>query len=160
MTLELPRGWMRRLGLTLSADSATLLVSEESSRVREVTLTSGNVVTVSGGTGPGYYDRVSAVAARFRNVTDLHQARGAVALSDAGNNMLRVWWRDTSGIIETLAGSGLQGTASGEALHAEFDGLSGCAWIRMGRLVVSERHRLRMVAAGFDGVGVTIALPR
>ena len=132
-------------GLTLSADYATLLVSEESSRVREVTLASGNVVTVSGGTGPGYYDRVSAVAARFRNVTDLDQARGAVALSDAGNNMLRVWWRDTSGAVETLAGSGLQGTASGEALHAEFDGLSGCVWINMGRLVVTERHRLRMV---------------
>ncbi len=143
-----PRGFAQR------ADGTLIIADGNNQRIRAVTIdaTSGaatQVSTLAGEGVAGYVDGPAAKA-RFQTPHDVAVAAdGTVYVADLGN--LRIRRITASGVVSTLAGSGVSGTIDGAAGVARF--VAPVALTLMGNdLLVSDRsgHKIRRVAIG-DG---------
>ena len=108
-------------------------------RVRKVD-PNGIITTIAGNGQQGYSgDGGPAIAAQLNQPV-------AIAVNDAGDiyvaDNARIRKVDTSGLITTIAGNGIEGYSGdgGPATDAQFDFMSGMALDRIGNIYISEWH--------------------
>jgi sugar lactone lactonase YvrE len=161
--------------LTLMPNSATLLADlnpngADTSYEFEVSpgpdFDAVRVTTVAGGT-PGFSDATGAAAQLNRPQGLATDANGNIYVADTLNNRIRQI--TPSGVVSTLAGTGVAGFADGPAAAAQFDGPTGIVVAANGALYVTDNHRVRAIFAGqvstlagtgeasfTDGVGIAV----
>lgn len=157
-------------GLLFDREGRLLIFDTESHTIRRVDLATGVINTVIGSTRQGFSgDGGPAVAAElYRPHNGVMDAEGRLVFGDSFNQRIRRWDPRT-GVITTIAGSGVQGSAADgtPARNAPFTFFGAMVYDREGRLVfTSLDHRIlaidrddiiRVLAgtgtAGFSGDG-------
>ncbi len=135
-------------GLAVDAAGNLYVADTFNHRVRKIT-PEGIITTVAGTGRPGFSgDGDLAVRAELRfPLAVALDSEGQLYIADAGNN--RVRRVDHSGVITTVAGSGVRGFAGdeGPALQAALDTPSALAFDKDGNLLIADmgNHRLRRV---------------
>ena len=111
---------------------------------------SGVVSTLAGNGERGFADGTKA---KFADPFGIVAYGTSVYITDAGNNRIRKI--DSSGIVSTVAGSGVAGFADGPGLLAKFSSLSGITVDSQQNLYVTDKHRIRKITP--SGIVSTIA---
>ena len=139
-------------GLAPLPNGDFVVADQLSHRIRRITL-AGDVTTFAGEAAPGIVDG-NALDARFNQPQDVAvDDLGNVYGSDVGNHRLRRI--DTTGVVTTLAGSGVEGFFDGAENVAQFFGQEGIAaaggfiYVADGTRGVSMQpyHRIRVLLA-------------
>jgi sugar lactone lactonase YvrE len=147
-------------GLALDTANNLYIADTHSHRIRELNLTTGNIITVAGN-APGFSgDTGPATSAQLNLPTALAlDATGNLYIADTGNHRIRKLSL-TTGIITTIAGTGTQGFSGddGPATSAAIDSPTGLAIDTAGNLYLADTHnnRIREIAAS-TGTITTIA---
>lgn len=127
-------------GVVVEGNGDILVADQKNHRIRKITL-EGTVTTFAGDGTPDMVDGPLA-SARFNMPQDLAiDAAGNVYVSDYGNRRIRRI--STSGIVRTVAGTGVAGYADGAGNAAQFYGQEG--------LAVSDDGKTLYVADGTHG---------
>lgn len=141
------------------AGSSLYIADSANHRVRKIDLGSGVITTVAGGAGSGFAgDGGQATAAILQDPKAVYAApSGDLYIADSGNE--RVRRVDRSGIITTIAGTGVAGFSGdgGPATTAQFDGPRSLAGDSAGNIYVADdnNHRIRRIDP--SGVITTVA---
>ncbi len=122
----------------------------------------GQIITTIAGTGAGAYtgDGIQATASALQSPYGVGMdSLGNIFIGDANNNRVRKI--NTSGIISTVAGTGVAGF-NGDGLLATNTQLNfpyGMSVNRAGMIVIADRsnHRIRSIQTELGGVVTTIA---
>lgn len=111
-----------------------------SQRIRRITPT-GEVSTLAGSGANGSADGTGAEATfKFPSGVAV-DAAGNVIVADQNHKIRQI---TPAGIVTTLAGSGLDGFADGEALEAEFNYPNGIAFDREGNILIADNSNGRI----------------
>lgn len=147
-------------GVALDPAGANLYIADSANhRVRRVDLGSGLITTVAGTGTPGAEgDGGPAPAAQLQDPKSIYVGpSGEFFIADSGNDRIRRV--DRSGVITTVAGTGVTGYAGdgGPATAAQFDGPRGVAGDAAGNLYVADdnNHRVRRIDPA--GIITTVA---
>jgi sugar lactone lactonase YvrE len=134
---------------------STLLLAFTSTAFAQgiLTVTPSRSVSTTAGTGTAGYsgDGGGAIAATLAKPSAIaYDASGNLYIADANNHVIREV--SISGIISTVAGSGVEGYAGdgAAATAAELDTPTGIAVDKPGNLYIADSHnqRIRMVSGG------------
>jgi len=109
-------------------------------------ITSVGVVSTYAGTGAAGYQDGTAASAKFNSPSDLCvDDSGNVFVSDFENQRIRKI--SVSGMVSTVAGSGVEGYANGSSSVAKFDYPRGICVDKQGNLYVGDswNHRIRKI---------------
>ncbi|OQX06606.1 MAG: hypothetical protein BWK80_50500, partial [Desulfobacteraceae bacterium IS3] len=145
-------------GLALD-DAGNIYISDsDNSRIRKVD-TDGIITTVAGSGVRGYYgDGISATEAKLRYPKGLAtDAEGNLYIADTYNRRIRKV--DTSGIITTVAGTGIYGYSGdgGPAVSARFMLPLEVLSDRTGNLYICDQEASCIRKVGTDGIIITVA---
>jgi sugar lactone lactonase YvrE len=167
-------------GITVGEDGTVYIADTGNQRIRSIT--SGQINTYAGTGLAGFSgDNGPATAAKLSQPTALAtDGQGNLLLCDTANHRIRSI--SASGVIATVAGTGVQGFSGdgSAAISAELDSPAGIAVAKDGRIFVADthNHRLRVIATdntietfagtgsmGYSGdggaaAGASLALPR
>lgn len=144
-------------GVAVGPDGSLYVADYGNNRIRKITFDGqggATVSTLAGNAAPGFADG-QGVLARFAAPSDLTvDAQGVVFVADTDNNRVRRIAPD--GAVTTIAGSGTEGMADGEALEAQLSTPSDVAVDSRGRVFVADtgNHAIRVLR---DGRLVTLA---
>jgi len=144
-------------GVACDASGNVYVADQGNQRIRRIVVATGVVTTLAGGGSGGYLDG-TGTAARFSNPFGVAcDASGNVYVADYANNRIRRIVAAT-GVVTTLAGSGVAGYADGTGPAAQFNLPYGIACEASGNLYVTDRsnHRVRRIVAA-TGVVTTLA---
>lgn len=135
--------------LALGPDGALYVSDALNQRIRKVDFTKNTIETIAGTGAVGFAgDGGPALQARFHDVRDLEFGPdGRLYLADQGNDRIRVIDLRT-GIIDTFAGSGVEGSADANGVPAkdlELDQPMGIAFDRDGALYISDTYNNRIL---------------
>ena len=150
--LNLPRG------ITIDAAGNMYIADEENNSIRKVS-TSGIITTIAGNGIAGFNsDNIAATNAELNYPTGVAiDAAGNIYISDYQNYRVRMI--NSSGIISTFAGAGIDGYSgdNGPASNAKISGPLGVAVDASGNLYIADyiNNRIRKVNA--SGLITTIA---
>lgn len=138
-------------GVAVGIDGTLYIADTGNGLVRAV---SGGLITTFAGNGTVGFggDGGPATGATFRFPNALAvDASGALLVCDSGNERVR---RISAGVIQTVAGNGVQGFAGdgGPAANAEFDTPMGLAAASDGRIFVADSHNQRIRVISTNGV--------
>ncbi len=111
-----------------------------------------NVTTYAGGT---FHDSPALEAKFFQTLGTAVDAAGNVYVADAGNHRIRKI--STTGIVSTIAGTGVAGYADGAGNVAKFNYPTGVAVDRTGNLYVADNQNQRIRKINTSGVVSTLA---
>jgi len=113
------------------------------------------IISVYAGTGfPGYLDGVAATTAQLSSPDGVAlDTLGNLYISDMGNNRIRKVTKST-GMINTIIGSGTIGTVVGSALGTQMYYPDGVAADRFGNLFIADGNNNRVLK--YNGTSVTI----
>jgi len=143
-------------GVAVGSDGTLYIADTGNGRIR--TVSGGVIMTFAGNGSVGFGgDGRAATSATFRRPNALAiDASGALLVCDAGNDRVR---RISAGVIQTLAGNGMQGFAGdgGAATSAELDIPTGLAVGSDGRIFVADSHNQRVRVIATNGVITTFA---
>ncbi len=129
----------RPYGVGVTAAGDILVADQENHRIRHISLQTGAVTTLAGDGTPDMVDGPIS-GARFHQPQDLVlDAQGNVFVSDAGNHRIRRL--GISGLVETVAGDGVEGFADGPGDLARFFGQEGIIVTAGGALFVADGTR-------------------
>jgi sugar lactone lactonase YvrE len=141
-------------GLASDAAGNLYVADTNNHAIRKITNT-GAVTTLAGNGTAGYTDGTGS-AARFTAPWGVAvDSNGNVFVADSGNHRIR---RITpTGVVTTVAGSGVAGYADGVGTRAAFNNPSGVAVRGDGTLFVADtdNHRIRRIAP--DGTVTSLA---
>jgi sugar lactone lactonase YvrE len=147
-------------GLALDTANNLYIADTHNHRIRKLNLTTGTLTTIAGAT-PGFSsDKASATSAQLNLPTALAlDASNNLYLADTGNHRIRKIIA-TTGIITTIAGTGIQGFSgdTGPAVSAAIDSPTGLALDASNDLYLADthNHRIRRINAA-TGIITTIA---
>ena len=153
-TLDSPQG------LALDLANNLYIADTHNHRIRKLNLTTGILTTIAG-TTPGFFgDTGLATSAQLNLPTALAlDSANNLYLADAGNHRIRKISAAT-GIITTIAGTGMQGFSGDNTLAtaANLDSPSGLALDSANNLYLADthNHRIRKITAA-TGILTTIA---
>jgi sugar lactone lactonase YvrE len=154
-TLDSPQG------LALDTKNNLYLADTHNHRIRKLNVTTGIITTIAGTTTAGFSGDTSlATAAQLNLPTALAlDAANNLYLADTGNHRIRKI-NATTGIITTIAGTGIQGFSgeAGPATSAAIDSPTGLALDAQSNLYLADthNHRIRKITAA-TGIITTIA---
>ncbi len=153
-----PQAILGPAGLLVSPDGDLFFVERLGNRVRR--LSSSGELTLFAGSGlPGFAgDKGPASAARLNSPQALALAPdGSILISDTGNRRLRKV--DSSGIIETFAGSGSVGSggAGAPALQAPFVAPMGMSFGTDGVLYIADAGAHQVKGISTEGIVFIVA---
>lgn len=140
-------------GLALDAAGNLFIADRDNNRIRKVDAVTGQITTVAGSGANGFSgDGGPATAAALAQPWDVDiDEAGHVYIADAQNHRIRRV-DATSGVISTVAGSGIQGFAGdgGSATAAALDTPVGVLALPGGGFLVADgsNHRVRSVSGG------------
>jgi sugar lactone lactonase YvrE len=127
--------------------SGTVYVADELNHVLRKITSAGLVSTLAGTPGVAGAANGTGVSARFTNPRGVAvDVSGNVYVADEGNQLIRKV--NPAGVVTTMAGgSGISGSADGDAASARFNGPSGIAVDGGGNVYVADEdnHTVRMV---------------
>jgi hypothetical protein len=133
----------------LEIDSAGNLYIAEYARIRKVTK-AGIISTVAGNGVIGFSgDGGPATAAKLNGASGVAvDSAGNLYIADGGNNRIRRV--STSGVITTIAGTGVMGFSGdrGPAILAQLNGVRGLTFDSSGTLFFIDNNRIRKIANG------------
>jgi len=134
-------------GLLFDRDGRLLIFDTESHTIRRVDLATGTISTVIGNTRQGFSgDGGPAVDAElYRPHNGVLDAEGRLVFGDSFNQRIRRWDPRT-GMITTIAGSGVRGSAADgtPARNAPFNFFGAMIYDREGRLVFGDSFNQRI----------------
>lgn len=139
-------------GITLDRASVAYVV--DGNRIRRISPT-GDVTTIAGTDEPGFADG-PLMAARFDTPLGIAvDGAGTLYIADTANHRIRTI--SPAGIVTTLAGSGLPGSADGAGAGAQFNAPYDVAVDAAGMVYVADalNHRIRRISP--EGVVTTLA---
>ena len=141
-------------GLAIDA-AGNLYVADSGNQLIRKISPLGVVSTFAGNGTRGYADGLSGVASFSSPASIAIDAAGNLYIGDTGNYRIRKI--STTGLVSTLAGSGVTGTNDGPGISASFNGIAGIVVDASGNLYVADnsKHIIRMVTS--SGVVSTIA---
>ncbi len=141
-------------GVAVDGSGNVYVADRGNHRIRKIT--PGGVISTLAGTGvSGFVDGAGNVA-RFNNPFGVAiDGSGNVYVADRGNHRIRKI--TPSGVVSTLAGTGISGFRNGAGNVARFNTLSGVAVDVSGNVYVADRdnHRIRKITS--SGVVSTFA---
>ena len=139
-------------GIAVDATGVVFVADCNNNRIRRIT--NGVVDTLAGSGEMGLFSKAgfadgAGAAAQFNSPSDLalDPATGHLLVADSGNHRIRAV-DPRSGSVSTLAGSGAQGAADGDAAAASFYRPRGVAVDAQGGILVADscNHRVRRIA--------------
>lgn len=142
-------------GMTLDKSGNLYIADAANHRIRKITQ-AGTVSTIAGNGVQGFSgDGGSALAAALNQPSSIaFDTIGNLFIADAGNNRIRKI--DTSGIISTVAGTGVAGHSGdgAPALAAKLNFPSGVALDRFGNIFVADTYnnRVRSIEAASGNI--------
>ena len=143
-------------GIAVGADSTIYIADTGNQRIRSIT--GGQIVTFAGTGTRGFNgDGASATTATLNTPTALAiDTQGDLLLCDTANHRIR---RISTGIINTIAGTGTQGFSgdNSAATAAELDSPAGIAAASDARIILADTHNHRLRAISPTGIITTIA---
>ncbi|MCE2929184.1 MAG: hypothetical protein LW817_06110 [Candidatus Caenarcaniphilales bacterium] len=125
-----------------------LFITDSSNHQVKKIDTSGNMTSFVGGTTAGFVDDTGA-AARFNNPVDIViDSSDNLYVADSGNHRIRKI--TPSGVVTTIAGTGIAGFLDGPDLAANLNSPRGLAINSLGEIFIADtnNHRIRKLAAG------------
>lgn len=147
----------RPVALAIDASGALLVCDEGNERVRRVS--SGQIATIAGNGTQGFAgDGGAPTAAELNEPSGVAAtADGRVLIADTGNQRVRVV--ESSGVISTIAGTGVAGYAGdgGPATAAQLNRPMALAVDAAGDVLVADENNQRLREIGSDGTIATIA---
>ncbi len=142
------------IGVAVDTAGNVYVADEVNNIIRKVSAT-GVVTTVAGDGEQGSTDG-AGLSASFNNPKGVAvDIAGNVYIADAGNNKIRKL--STAGVVSTLAGSGIQGSADGTSTVASFDFPTGLTVDASGNVYVADRVNNKIRKVSTAGVVTTLA---
>jgi len=141
-------------GVAVDVNGNIYVVDHLNNLIRKIT-PAGVVTTLAGSGAIGHADG-QGTAASFNNPTGIAvDVAGNVYVADVSNNLIRKI--SPTGLVTTLAGSGLNGSANGQGTAASFSNPSGIAVDGAGNLYVTDlsNNLIRKITPG--GLVTTLA---
>ncbi|MCU0748934.1 MAG: choice-of-anchor D domain-containing protein [Akkermansiaceae bacterium] len=135
-------------GLAIDASGNLYVADEWNHRIRMIT--PAGVVSTFAGSGVAGFAEGAVQTARFLYPSDVAvDAAGNVYVADAGNHRIRQIAAG-SGLVSTLAGTGVEGSTNGPAESAQFSSPQGLAVDGTGSVFVADtgNHSIRVISAG------------
>lgn len=141
---SLRSGFNKPAGIT--SDGTNLYVVDETNRVRQVSMATAKVTTIAGSmTGDAGAVDGMGKAARFNNPLGITTDGTNLYIADTGNHTLRKVVI-TTGVVTTIAGSGISGADEGIGAAASFNRPVGIATDGINLYVAdSLNHKIRKV---------------
>ncbi len=133
-----------------------LFVSESSNKIRKITAT-GVVTTFAGSGTNGSKDSIGILASFYAPRGITIDALGNLYLCDAGNHKIRKI--TTSGVVTTLAGSGISGSKDSTGIAASFSSPNGVALDTLGNIYVADAGNNKVRKVSTLGYTINPALP-
>jgi sugar lactone lactonase YvrE len=145
-------------GLASDAAGNIYIADSQNHRIRKVS--PANIVTTVAGSGVAGFsgDRGPAVLAQLNNPLGVAvDSTGNVYIADEGNNRIRRV--DATGVITTIAGSGVAGFSGdgGQGALAALNHPQSVAVDRAGNVYIADTRNIRVRRIGGDGLILTVA---
>ncbi len=134
-------------GVAADASGNVYVADRYNQRIRKIT--PSGVVSTLAGTGVAGFADGSGTTAQFNNPWGVAvDSAGNVYVADQNNNRIREI--SPSGVVSTLAGSGINSFADGSAATAQFSNPFGVAVDSSGTVYVADRYnnRIRKISSG------------
>ncbi|HMH20175.1 MAG TPA: hypothetical protein VK563_00295 [Puia sp.] len=141
-------------GCAMDAAGNIYVADNGNERIRKIT--PARIVSTLAGNGNSNFADGPGTSAMFRQPTAIIiDSAGNLIVTDAGNHRIRMV--TPAGVVSTLAGSGIIGTADGAAASAQFQFPNGIAMDAAGNIYIADNwnHRIRRLTPA--GVVSTIA---
>jgi sugar lactone lactonase YvrE len=147
-------GWRYPDAVVLDTNGNFIVSDPRNHRLRKIT-PAGVVTTILGGTEGDQNGPVTEAKVNIPVGVDIDPKTGDIYFADLINKKIK---RISNGIVETIAGTGIQGVANGNALkEAQFDAPNRIAWHPSGTLFITEFNfnRVRALYKGhvYDVIG-------
>jgi serine/threonine protein kinase/sugar lactone lactonase YvrE len=141
------------IALAVNRNGDLLVVDQRNHRIRKISLREHLITTVAGTGHKGFSgDGGPPNSADLNTPAALAvDSQDRLFIADFGNNRVRSVAPGSGAVIETVAGSDLDGFSGdgGDPRQASFSGPSGLAVDQTGRLFISDQHNNRVRAVSF-----------
>lgn len=139
--------FMQPLDVAIDPSGNVIVADNTSHRIRKIT--AAGVVTTIAGNGTAGYTNGTGTAAQFKNPSGVDvDASGNIYVADRLNHRIRKI--TTSGVVSSLAGTGISGTTDGVAGSAKFSDPYGVTVDASGNVYVADliSSRIRKISSG------------
>jgi uncharacterized protein YjiK len=147
-------GFNNPYGMVVDSAGNIYVAEESTQRIRKIT--SAGVVTTFAGSGTATYLDDTGTNAGFNDPNGIAiDSVGNLYVTDNGNECIRKI--TTTGIVTTLAGSGISGSADGNGTNASFNSPRSIAVDSTGNMYVVDQNNNAIRKITSDGVVTTLA---